>query len=210
MGPKIRAGCYEELVKPSGEWLFIDIGFSSKKKSCGFLKGWCTKDAKEVTFDKLAKLVCKETSNTGSTLNIVIEAPLSVAFNKGCNPTFRRCDIPDGNPTIPKGHRGWYINAGASTMVAAGYLLRRVSDCRIQREVRLFEGFVTGGLSHKKVVKELRCAVRNPTQRCVVAPCQLKASTSDKLQSAFPKLYCGIPPVVIPLKGKTQPPDDSG
>ena len=203
MAPEIRAGCYEELVKPSGEWLFIDIGFSSKKKSCGFLKGKGCPDV--VTFGDLVEQVVEETQEeTGEPLNMLIEAPLSVAFNKKRNPTFRTVEWWDDSKGN-KQYRGWWYNAGASTMVAAGYLLRSVSDCETKREVRLFEGLVSfkpqdDTSSDIKDVEALRDSVWDPTRRCVYGPCDLKVNESDKLKPAFPKIYCGIPPVVIPAK----------
>ena len=35
---EIRAGTMDELERDSGDWLFVDIGFSSKKETCGILK----------------------------------------------------------------------------------------------------------------------------------------------------------------------------
>ena len=77
-------------------------------------------------------------------------------------------------------------------------------DCEIQREVRLFEGFVSfkpskTKSSHTKDVKRLRKAAWNPTPDCVFAPCKLRKNDSDTLQSVFKfaDMNFGIPPVVV-------------
>ena len=196
---KIRAGCVDDIHKDSGNWLFIDIGFSSNKKSCGFLKG---KGCPEpITFGDLVKQVVEETQKETDVLNMLIEAPLSVAFNEDRNPTFRKPETRKVNDKVVD-HRGWWYGAGAITMLAAGYLLRKLEDCGDKRDVRLFEGFVSfkpkdDTSSDIKDVEALRDSVWDPTRRCVYGPCDLKINDSD-IESAFPHIYRGIPPVVIP------------
>ena len=202
MAPKIRAGCYEELVKPSGEWLFIDIGFSSRKESCGFLKALLPEDngcPGELRFDQLVNRVIEVAkAPCSSPLNMMIEAPLSVAFNHAGNPAHRSADLREG-----KGPQGWWYNAGAITMIAAGRLLRKISECEAEREVRLFEGFLSSEKSHAKVVRKLRRAVLASKGS---KPQDLKRCGSDCLESAFSDIYCGIPPIVkVDESGSTHP-----
>ena len=197
----IRAGRVSDIDKQKGEWLFVDIGFAQEVESCGVLKD--TEQPYTVTFRRLVNLVIKEaTKKTSKRLNLVLEAPLSVTFTKDRNPTARACDRRGREP------RDWYrTGAALSSMTAAGHLLSEVEKkkSRIQREVRLFEGFVSfkpkgGNSDHKKDVQKLREVVWNPTPVCILAPSQLKRNESDRIESAFK--FAGmdykIPPVILP------------
>ena len=139
----IRAGTPDEL-KPqsvdSVDWFFVDVGFSSTDKSCGVLK--IKEKPKTMKFGCLVKCVVKEVQTPGLPLNLLLEAPLSVAFDKNYNPTRRSTDV-EGNAAKRKEYGDWWYNAGASTLLATCHLLRRVKDCGVQREVRLFEGFAS-------------------------------------------------------------------
>ena len=202
---KIRAGDVSELRKDGIDWLFVDVGFSSKNKTCGVLKGEGRPELS--TFGKLVELAVQEarTGTDSRTLNMLLEAPLSVAFTKDGNPAGRSVERHNGR------HRYWYEGAGASLIVATGHLLRAVNDCGIQRDVRLFEGFVSfkrrgARSSHTDDVLALRKAAwdTSPPPGSVRAPCNLKINPSDSLRSAFAfaGMDFGIPPVVI-----AQPPN---
>ena len=143
---EIIAGSTTDINKDSGQWLIVDIGFSSTECSCGIWKG--SGKPCVTTFGNLVKLVTHAVQKAGTQpLNLLIEAPLSVAFQKDGNPTRRSCDSQGGK------HRDWYVNAGATTLIAAGYLLRALHGCRIQRDVRLFEGFISFKPSEAKPSK---------------------------------------------------------
>ena len=196
---QIRAGTVNEIDRPIGEWLFVDLGFSSKKKSCGVLKG--EGQPYEVTFGELVTLAKHEAQrNVPSPLNLMIEAPLSVTFNKSGNPTGRACDYKDGE------HRLWYTQSAPQMFLAAGYLLQALVACGIQRDVRLYEGFASFKLprvksSHTGDVKALRDAVwdpRNPERGEIFCPTELKRCKNDKLEPAFGfmGMDLGIPPVI--------------
>ena len=194
----IRAGNYSKIDKRNGEWLFIDLGFGEKAISCGVLKG--EGQPKVVSFGKLVKLAKWEAQqNAPSPLNLVLEAPLSVTFNKDGNPTPRACDRKNGEA------RDWYRYAAPSMILAAGYLLRALANCGIQREVRLYEGFVSFKTSDTKTnhiedVKALKDVVWNQKKDRTFAPAQLKRCESDHLESAFGfvGMDFGIPPVIRP------------
>jgi hypothetical protein len=47
----IHAGKIEELKSDSGEWIFVDIGFAQRSRSCGFLLG--NGNPVEMTFSDL-------------------------------------------------------------------------------------------------------------------------------------------------------------
>ncbi len=194
----IRAGHASEIDKRNGEWLFIDLGFGEKAISCGVLKGDCQPTM--VSFGKLVKLAKWEAQqNAPSPLNLVLEAPLSVTFNKDGNPTPRACDWKNEE------RRDWYRYAAPSMILAAGYLLQALANCGIQRDVRLYEGFVSFKTSgsktdHIKDVKALKDVVWNHKKDLTFTPAQLKRCESDHLKSAFGFMGMdfGIPPVIRP------------
>lgn len=197
MTPHLRAGRTSEINRASGDWLFVDVGFASKSKSSGILRG--DGQPKVVTFSDLAYMVLREAcENSSRPLNLLLEAPLSAAFNRDRNPTGRSVERKDSR------HRYWYENSAPALIVATGHLLRPVYDGGAGREVRLFEGFVSfkepeERTSHIKDVMNLRRAVWNPTPISIVRPSELKRADSDTLESAlkFAGMDYGIPPVVV-------------
>ena len=203
MVSKIIAGCTTDINKDSGQWLIVDIGFSSREPTCGVWKG--TGNPCVVTFGDLARLATREVQEAGpSPLNLLIEAPLSVAFQQNGNPARRSCDSQDGK------QRDWYVNAGATTLIAAGYLLRALHGCQRQRDVRLFEGFVSfkpSGSSprskaeriaaHKKDVLKLKNAVWTGVNAKIIDPRDLRQDPDHRIESAFPFLDKNLIPPVI-------------
>ena len=90
-------------------------------------------------------------------------------------------------------------------MTSALYLLRGLDDSKPQREVRLFEGFVSfkpkGQVSsHSEDIRALRAVVWDAHRdtKVVVTAAQLAATSSDRLVSAFAVagMDFGVPPVV--------------
>ena len=81
----IRAGLTTEASRTSGEWVFVDLGFAKAAKSCGLLVG--DEKPKEVSFSQLKTEMLEIVAADGKPLNLLIEAPLSVAFNESGNPT---------------------------------------------------------------------------------------------------------------------------
>ena len=205
MAYRIIAGSTTDIKKDSGQWLIVDIGFSSSRPSCGVWNG--TGEPIAVTFGCLVKLVTREAQKPKPRhLNLLLEAPLSVAFQQNGNPVGRSCDR-QGNQT-----RLWYVNAGATTLIAAGYLLRALYDCQPKRNVRLFEGFVSFKRSedrpnskaeqieaHKKDVLKLKDAVWTLANAEIIDlrdPCSSK-NLDHRIESAFPFLdELLIPPVI--------------
>ena len=152
MWSNIRAGDVSELEKKNSEdWIFVDIGFSSTDRSCGVLKN--EEEYQPKTFGQMVDYLKEEISKSSPHLNLVIDAPLSVAFKENGNPVGRRGEKRGSNS-----HRYWNENAGPLTLVATGFLMRALFECERHREVRLFEGFAsfkssTGGNSHEKDVR---------------------------------------------------------
>ena len=192
----IRAGSVSEIHKHEGEWLFVDLGFSAESRSCGVLKDGGV--PYNITFRELVNFAIREvTENDPRPLNLLLEAPLSAAFNKNGNPTGRSFEKQNGRT------RYWYLQGGAVVAIAAGHLLRALVRCGAQRDVRLFEGFVsfkssTAKSSHTEDVLKLREAVWNPAEAWIVTPDQIRRTDSDRIESAFAfaAMDFGIPPVV--------------
>lgn len=194
----IRAGLPSESNRDSGEWVFIDLGFAQAAKSCGLLVG--DGKPKEISFSQLKVEILDIVAAEGKPLNLLIEAPLSVAFNTKGNPTGRSIERR-GSQT-----RYWYVGLGCSVLVATTYLLRSILDARFSREIRLFEGLASfktksSRSSHSDDVLNLRKIIWEDASKSgrIVPPEQLTASPEDKLQSAFlvAGMDFGVPPVVV-------------
>ncbi len=79
----IRAGRKTE-ISSAGEWLILDIGFANKSASCGLLVN--RESPVELQFNEAKEKICQFISSSMRPVNLVIEAPLSVAFDSKGNP----------------------------------------------------------------------------------------------------------------------------
>lgn len=193
----MRAGTVDEVRRESGEWVFVDLGFARRKPSCGFLHGDGAAEA--VTFATACERVARQASKAAGPLNLLLEAPLSVAFTKDGNPTGRSVEKREGKT------RYWHVGLGCVVLVAATYLVRAVAAVGSKREVRLFEGFVSfkeraGRSSHTDDVMCLRDVVWQPERfpGAITPPGRLALTSSDIVSSAFAVagLDVGVPPVI--------------
>src|SRR5437870_7573458 len=123
---RLRAGLPEDIRPESGEWLFVDVGFSNKGRTCGVLGGDGASVA--VTFAEAAKSVVASGARQTGILNLLIEAPLSVAFNAAGNPAGRTIE------RLGSQHRYWYEGLGCVVMTSAMYLLRALKDSEPRRD----------------------------------------------------------------------------
>jgi hypothetical protein len=132
-------------------------------------------------------------------VNLTIEAPLSVAFDKLGNPKGRSIEKQGGKT------RYWYNGLGCGVMVAAMYLVRAIHDSCPKHDVRLFEGFVSYKdpqleSDHLRDVLLIRQVIKEPMANAaaIVSADSLKIANDDQLVSAFcvAGLDCGIPPVI--------------
>ncbi len=194
----IRPGTPAEANRHSGAWVFVDLGFAEKKKSCGLLLGDGIPE--EVTFSQLNARLLEVIASSERPLNLLVEAPLSVAFTKDGNPTGRAIE-KRGSHT-----RYWYVGLGCSVLVGATYLLRAIYEANLQREIRLFEGLVSfkpKGIrsSHSNDVVNLRQIVwgDNAVSGHVLSAEKLLVSNKHKLSSAFAVagMDFGVPAVVV-------------
>lgn len=154
---------------------------------------------KEVSFSQLRTELLEIVASDGKPLNLLIEAPLSVAFNAKGNPTGRSIERRE------KQSRYWYVGLGCSVLVAATYLLRAIYDAHADREIRLFEGlasFKPKGVrsSHSDDVLNLRSIIWEGASKSgsIIPPEKLVVLQEDQLLSAFlvAGMNFGVPPVV--------------
>lgn len=117
------------------DWVFVDLGFAEKSKSCGVLLN--DGPAQLMQFAALQKWLQGVVRMTPGPLNLVIEAPLSVAFNSSGNPTGRAIERR-GSVT-----RYWYVGLGTTVLVAATYLLRSLQAVEATTNIRLIEGLAS-------------------------------------------------------------------
>lgn len=136
----------------------VDMGFSSKSKSCGIALSASDEkpSAAPHRFGTAVETACEFLRrNRGGVL--ILEAPLSAAFNPKRNPRSRG-DFEDGDKP-----RWWSFGAGAQMALAALYFCRRLDELLPKNlAVHLIEGFVVGDESgkHADVADRLARAFR--------------------------------------------------
>ena len=191
----IKAGNVKDIRWSKGNWLIFDIGFSNRKESCALL---FNNNKPNVYQYNEAVTEVIELIHNHATVNLVIEAPLSVVFDRKGNPKGRTVE-KKGTRT-----RYWYFGPGCTVLVATTYFMRRLIDSKLASNVRLFEGFVSykekGDVSdHLRDVKLLRKSIMSPdpSQYCK-SPSDLTLSDDDTIESAFKvaKMDFGVPPVI--------------
>jgi hypothetical protein len=194
----IRAGRTDEIRADSGKWVIIDIGFANNARSCGLL--FESESPVEVQFSEAVHQICRYISVQSGPVNLLIEAPLSVAFDHRGNPKGRSVEKQNRNT------RYWYVGLGCSVMVAALYLVKAVIQTKPNADVRLFEGFVSYKEAMKKAnhcqdVLLLRDVVDNPERYsdAIFSSDSLKMNQTDTLNSAFlvAGVDAGIPPIIM-------------
>lgn len=194
----IRAGIPAEANPHSGEWVFVDPGFAEKAKSCGLLRG--NGEPEDVSFSELRDRLLELVVSGAGPLNLLIEAPLSIAFNDHGNPVGRAIE-KRGSRT-----RYWYVGPGSSVLVATTYLLRALHDAKPRREVCLFEGFASfkpkgERSSHALDVVKLRSVIwgQNSANGRILSAEDLADPSRYALRSAFivAGMDFGIPAAVV-------------
>lgn len=202
----IRAGCVEEIDPAIGYWIYVDPGFSSTKRSCGLLLG----DGAPTlhTFAEMSRALVAIARSSGPAVNLVVEAPLSVAFSAAGNPIGRSVERRGSKV------RYWYTGLGCAVLVASTHLMRALTDACPVREIRLFEGLVSfkdrGQVSdHCADVLRLHAVVHGMAGAGnIVPPSALLSSPSHTLRSAFhvAGMDYGMPPVIEASSGPVSSP----
>ena len=151
----------EDLKSLSLPVIAVDLGFSANGKSCGIAR----RDLESATFSenhRFATTINKvhEFSRERGAI-LILEAPLSVKFDKDGNPS------PRGDFERNPKPRWWSFGAGAVMTLAAQFFLRDLRERRrregVTATIHLIEGFVVGSNSgdHKQVAEDLINAYRD-------------------------------------------------
>ena len=189
---KIRAGKVCNINMESGDWFIVDIGWVNYGIAIN------QDPADQVGRRELVRqLVGRATEGTSRPLNLLLEAPLSMAFDPDGNPMIRGFETPEGI-----GPRRWYFNAGASTMHSAATILDELSRCRLRRRIRLFEGFAPlQGADDAEVADMLRQLILNPYPGAIIPPNQIIAPEAGTLRPiiGISEREPRIPPVISVL-----------
>lgn len=143
---KFSCGRPEALPNDVQEYVAVDLGFSVRKKSCGF--AWWDRERCESTELRFGDAVDNvSTRIAGKKAVLIVEAPLSGLFDTRGNPC-RRGDFElKKNGATKTSSRAWNCGPGAATCLAAVFFLRRLC-AQLSRHtepatITLFEGFVT-------------------------------------------------------------------
>src|SRR5258706_153637 len=121
--------------------LGIDLGFSGSRPTCGV--AYRAQGSSQVVRERLRFGECvgfsAKTLAGISEAVLIIEAPLSAAFDAQGNPQARGAFETDPKP------RWWSIGPGAAMALAAQYFLRALDRAAAGKATHhLIEGFVTG------------------------------------------------------------------
>lgn len=198
MYSKIEAGRKSQVQWANENWIILDIGFSNHTKTCGLILP--DRGPECVEFAQAEQRIVEQLENSISTVNLLIEAPLSICFDANQNPKHRSIEKQG------KKNRFWYVGPGCAVMIAAMYLIREIHEAKIGVRVRLFEGFLSykdrsEKSDHTGDVRRLQDAIKNSARlsNSIYEGNQLKADPSDTLSSAFcvAGLDCGIPAVIV-------------
>ena len=194
----LEAGRKSQVQWATGNWIFLDIGFSNRGKTCGLILP--DSEPKCVQFAVAQQQIVDHLKNSTSTVNLLIEAPLSICFDVNHNPKHRSIEKQG------KKNRFWYVGPGCAVMVAAMYLVHDIHEAKTDVGVRLFEGFLSyksrsEKSDHHEDVCRLKDAVKNSARfsNSIYEGDQLKAEPSDVLAGALSVagLNCGIPAVIV-------------
>jgi hypothetical protein len=201
----IRAGTYDEIHHDSGLWVIVDVGLS-KNRTTGLLIG--DGPAKNRTFAEARSEIVAAIEGSDRPVNLMLEAPTSLAFDKKGNPMPRFFEQAGafGDHTS----RAWNVQPAPGVILGGLLQLRSLWDARERLpDVRIFEGVATfrprGKTGeHREDVESLRCAVAEPDPDFVFGGETIQERTSGEVISLFP--LCGIevgiaPAIVVPPLG---------
>ncbi len=193
---RVIPGTFDNVDTNPDNWMFVDIGFASTKRSSALAVA--DNPPQLLTFAELSEELVQALKTPVAPVNLVIEAPLSIAFNSEGNPTGRKIE-KRGLKT-----RYWYCGAGAVTLLAASHLMHRLVCADISTEIRLFEGFASfksskQPSSHRDDIEAMRSiALQRGGRGKRVCKHELKQNPDDSLCFAFSfaGLDFGVPAVL--------------
>ena len=167
-GTKVNASQCED-------WLAVDIGFSSAKKTTG-LMGQRWDEPKCVEYGQLLS-ECSRYAAGRKVLGLIVEAPLSFAFSSRNNPVGRNFEKRN------RLTRYWYQGLGCSVMVAAALFLRDLAKMDGETTVHVFEGFISFKVDATDHRKDAVRLIEN--RKKVVDGSELKVNPLDRIDSVM-------------------------
>lgn len=190
----IRSGSISEIDHRQGIWAYLDLGFS-KKETCGLIVG--DEAPHELSYSDAVASLSSLPGKGHNTVNLVVEAPLSVAFDSRGNPTGRACELHNGQA------RYWYVGAGAIVTLAAMYMIPALDLAFKGKELILYEGFVSFKArksTHQGDAALLRDTVVHKERNSArfIDPSAFKQKPSDVIRGAFEVqgINSGVPPII--------------
>ena len=123
----------------------VDLGFASKKKSCGL--AWQVRSEvcrpERSDFGRCIEKVAAFLSDNANSV-LVVEAPLSGLFNTDGNPT-GRTPFEEASVAGKTDRRYWYVGAGAAVGLGAVFLFSQLSRLVTPETnlIHVVEGFVS-------------------------------------------------------------------
>lgn len=139
-----------ENAKEINDWFIMDIGFSSSSKSCGvcIIEHGTQTSLTDLPYGSMLRKFGGFTKDKKK-IGIIIEAPLSLAFQKSINPD--KPTINSGSPIARKQieiedktkYRYWYNGAGSMVTLATIHFLHEIKNLLTDKEVHFYEGFVS-------------------------------------------------------------------
>lgn len=171
----------------------VDLGFSGRSRTTGV--AWALPSgpgAEKHQFGEAVTTVARKCGPVGE-VALILEAPLSAAFNSHGNPR------PRGSFEREPQSRWWSVGPGAATALSALFFLRQLeSQLKTARvTIHLVEGFVSGEASgaHDQVAVSLRDGFRGKLK------CQWHSvSDEGNVVSALDWLECNSPkhpPIIL-------------
>jgi len=136
----IVAGDPINFSREPHDWIFVDIGFGGRKKDGRISKSTGIKigeaSSKNVTWAQCVNEITKHLESRDKSINLMLEAPLSVAFDETGNPAPRSFEKTD------KGARYWYVPMGTNVAMSALFMLGKLKS-NLNVRVNLYEAMVS-------------------------------------------------------------------
>jgi hypothetical protein len=195
----LRAGRAETYSRNPNDWILIDVGFSGRQasgsvsRSSGVLLPGDDR-ARNVTWSDACDLVGACSAGRSSPLNLMLEAPLSIAFDASGNPAARSFERRKAQS------RAWYLQGGVVTLFSAALMLIRLAE-RSQVPIALYEAiisFKTSKTDHAADAQLMRTAATNSNLTPLEAD-KIRERPTDMLESSLCRFGYdfGIPPVFV-------------
>ncbi|WP_415406788.1 hypothetical protein ACLHDG_13620 [Sulfurovum sp. CS9] len=127
-------------IKKIHNWFIVDVGYSNSRKSCGvvIVRNNEVIEKKDIVFSGMKEKFQKFYDKCeNEKIGLILEAPLSMAFDKNKNPLGRKELEKEEGVT-----RYWYYGAGATVTLGALEFINRIKNI-LTCNIYLFEGFVS-------------------------------------------------------------------